>query len=142
MKITTTVLTSVCIMFFASCASVSPHVSVATQDAESWIDPLDVKLSQVSLSRVRMSSALVLISNTINSSSQVRSHFVWYGPRFPSLEEAKRIPDPFVTLEASNITLRSVLDTLCSQSGWAYEKGVKGIDFTIPWRRKAKTGSP
>jgi hypothetical protein len=142
MNMTRHVMRFATIILFASCANVTPHVSVATQDAESWIDPLDVKLSQVSLSKVRMLRALVLISNAINSSSQVRSHFVWYGPRFTSLEEAKTMPDPFVTLEASNITLRSVLDGLCAQSGWAYEKGVKGIDFTILSRTKAKTFSP
>lgn len=113
------------------CASVPPNIIVAENRSTISRDPLTVKFDQVSLIRIRMVTALDLLSNAIGSSVSAHSNFVWYGPRFYDLRRMEQMSNPLVSLNKSNITLRVVLDELCAQSGWTYQRGTKGINFAI-----------
>jgi len=110
-----------------SATSGYPIVVVATQDTKDLRPPLDVKLSRVRIRNAPIITALLQLSNSINSSPESHSHFSWYiSDETPS----RRDSSPTVSLDTANVTLRSVLDDLSAQAGWTYKGGVKGIYFS------------
>ena len=115
----------------AGCATMSPRATIVVKSSPTPSKALDVEFSQVSFSKVQMTTALLLLSNAINSSPDSRSNFAWYGPSIPPpIEKNAQRRYPLVSINESNISLRSVLDKFCAQIGWSYEEDPKGIYFS------------
>jgi hypothetical protein len=113
------------------CVTVSPRNKIVVKSTPTPLKALDVEFSQVFFTRVQMTTALLLLSNAITSSPDCHSHFAWYGPSIhPPIEKNAQKRYPMVSINESNICLRSVLDKLCAQIGWSYEEDPMGIYFS------------
>lgn len=109
----------------------SPRATIVVKSSPIPREALDAEFSQVYFTKVQMTTALLLLSNAINSSPDSNSHFAWYGPSIPPpIEKNAQRRYPLVSIKELNINLRSVLDKLCAQIGWSYEEDPMGIYFS------------
>ena len=108
-------------------AEVSPE-----QSKQLW--PLDVRFSHVSLRNVRMDDAIMFLSNVIREYPGKIPRFSWSIDIGPPAVKPPPHKNPFVSLEASNVTLRDILNRLCAQAGWTYEESLERqwISFRPP----------
>lgn len=119
-------------LFFNGCTTIKPEASIGKITAQDIQTILDVKLSHVELSNVPMTKALLTLSNSIRDSLAYKNMgFSWsIDVGSPSLHPP-RFKDPNVSLSASNVTLREVLDEICRQSGWTYRPVRQGHWFSF-----------
>jgi hypothetical protein len=129
------VLALVCIL--SSCAVIEPQSRVAAevsakQSRQLW--PLDVKFSRVSLQNVRMVDAIMFLSKVIREYPGKIPRFSWSIEVGPPSANPPPPTNPLVSIEASNATLREILDKLCAQAGWTYEEVLERqwISFHAP----------
>jgi hypothetical protein len=117
-------------MLLGGCATFQPQpmASIGKVSAQNIKSVLDVKFSQISLSNVRMTKALLTLSGELKKSDIAFQWSIEVGP--PALNPPPP-RDPFVNLSASNITLREVLDQICRQSGWTYKPVMEGHWFSF-----------
>ena len=107
----------------------TPQASiVATQSPK---NALAVEFDQVHFSHVRMTTALLVLSNVINQAPRGLPTFQWEvsWPNATTERGYLVSSDPEVSLEGKNVSLELILERLCSQAGWSYRKSVKGIEF-------------
>jgi hypothetical protein len=96
--------------------------------------PLDVKFSHVSLRNVRMMGAVMFISDVINKHPGKIPRFSWGVYVGPPSAYPPPPRNPLVSIDADNVTLRDILESLCMQAGWTYEEslGKLMISFNAP----------
>ena len=100
---------------------------------------LDIRLATISVSHMRASDVLSLLTKAIVHTPGKRPYFSWgIGTEPSSLKGLTLKEDRWVTINQTNTTLRQVLDELCAQTGWRYEESAIGISFTAPtnWAKK------
>jgi hypothetical protein len=83
-----------------------------------------------------MSGALMFLSKVIRESLvKEKMGFSWSIDVEPPTANP-RYRDPLVSLKASDVTLRYVLDRLCAEADWTYEEGMEGHWFFFHPPRK------
>lgn len=113
-------------MLLCGCISVHPEHSVGKVIAQDIKSILDVRFSHISLSGVRMTRALLSLSDITEDSNLA---FQWSIQAGLPASRPPRFKDPIVNIKGSNITLREILDDICRQSGWSYEPTMDGHWF-------------
>lgn len=127
-------LTLLLVLTATGCATAGQKVVVQTsgQFAAVRTRPtiLDLRLEKIVIIDVRMERALVELADAIASSTNGKLQFPIITEN--SRDRGDRIPkrDPKIRLEATNVTLKDVVDNLCRQSGWSYAKVQPGYLFT------------
>lgn len=120
------IITFLALVFIVSSCAVIEHKSNTTgeifpqQSKQFW--PLDVRFSHVSLQNIRMDDAIMFLSKVIREYPGKIPRFSWSIDVGPPSVKPPPYKNPFVSIDASNVTLREILDTLCAQAGWTYEE--------------------
>ena len=110
---------------FSSCAVIESEPRAAAevsfeQSKQLW--PLDIKFSYVSLRNIRMDEAIMFLSKVIREYPGKIPRFSWSIDVGPPSVKPPPYKNPLVSIEASNVTLRDILNRLCAQAGWTYKE--------------------
>jgi len=103
-------------------------------------DPLDITFKQISFHEIDMTTASIIIGKAIEQAKVANDFaFAWDYPNkawgWSGKEHfaiVRELENPQVSLSQDNVTLRQVLDDLCRQSGWTYQKNSMGLGFNQP----------
>ena len=117
----------------SGCATAQQKVLVQTSGQFAAVRSptiLDLRLEKIVIIDVQMERALVELADGITSATEGKLQFpiITENSRDPGDRNLKR--DPKVRLEATNVTLKDVIDNLCRQSGWSYARVQPGYLFT------------
>jgi hypothetical protein len=98
---------------------------------------LDLPINRVDIHGYQMRSALDKLSDSIEATSHGQYRFVVVTTWIKASEYARKYgvehvtewpyPNPFVRFQGVNTNLRTVLDSLCQQSGWKYDPEITPI---------------
>jgi len=114
--------------FVIACSTPKGSVIINKNCLDSISNPLDVKLTKVSLEKLPFTAALLHLSQAVNRQNGPK--LIWYARPTSDMEEFLKRKEPTVSLHAEDISLRAVLDQICQQAGWSYSQGNKGFEFT------------
>lgn len=111
----------------------------------------DLSIYRADIRGYRMHEALDKLSNAVEIASKGKLRFVfqisWLKPqeymrKYGGLA-AWPIPnqlDPFVYFQGANIDLRTVINSLCQQSGWTYNETITPVGYVFTVRERPRAG--
>jgi hypothetical protein len=112
----------------------------------------DLSIYRADIRGYRMHEALDKLSEAIERASKGQLRFVfqlsWLNPqeymrKYGGLA-AWPIPsqlNPFVHFQGANIDLRTIIKSLCRQSGWTYNETITPVGYVFTVRERPRTGS-
>lgn len=133
---------AMCLIFSTANSCVTPRRAIVQPDpaVREGRDPLlTLELKRVEIQGYHMHEALEKLADAIQAASRGKVRFVYttswknqlrYTRIYRSPEQWPS-PDPPVHINASNVSLQTVLDILCQQSGWSYEFTETGMRFLV-----------
>ena len=110
-------------------ANPSKKVVVTPGPTDIYKDPMEIEFAYVKFRHVPFESALLALSHEIYVSFPKAPRFNWGAPGSLDPKERDRLSKAVVSIEASHIRLKDILNQMCTQVNWSYKKDTKGYSF-------------